>query len=266
MPPRKSDTSKVAAAAPAEDPASPEEQSSDEKPKGKSRGTNVDDNTLPKTIVTRLAKGNVPSNTQIQKDAVTAFTRSSTVFINYLASAANDITVRNGKKTIMPKDVLEALDFIEFSALKERLAAELEVFNDKQAAKRSKAKSRGSLAGNTTVDTTADPMSEDDSARPLKRQRKSLANEGRDDDDEGGGAATESNILEDGSQDDEEEAEEGEEAEAEEGEESGEESGESGESGDGEPEDGMEDRVEDIDRDDEMGDDDDDEALDDFSD
>ncbi|KAK6363622.1 hypothetical protein TWF730_001046 [Orbilia blumenaviensis] len=227
MPPRKSDVAKAAAAV-SSDPAS----SDDDKPKSKGR-SNVDDNTLPKTIVTRLAKGNVPSNTQIQKDAVTALSRSATVFINYLASMANDITKMNNRKTIMPDHVIAAIEEIEFPGLKERLEGELKAFNETQANKRKKAKDK------KLEDTTADPMSEDESARPSKRMRKSGANAKDDEDD---GAATEGNILEEGSQDDEDEAgEEGEDAEEESSE-------EDGESGDEEAEDGMEDTVEDIDR------------------
>lgn len=41
---------------------------------------------LPKSIITRLAKGVLPSNTQIQGNAVLAMGKSATVFINYLAS------------------------------------------------------------------------------------------------------------------------------------------------------------------------------------
>jgi hypothetical protein len=41
---------------------------------------------LPKSIVQRLAKGVLPANTQIQKDAVLAMSKSATVFVNYLTS------------------------------------------------------------------------------------------------------------------------------------------------------------------------------------
>jgi DNA polymerase epsilon subunit 3 len=37
-------------------------------------------------IVTRLAKGVLPPNTQIQGNAMLAMTKSATVFVNYLAS------------------------------------------------------------------------------------------------------------------------------------------------------------------------------------
>lgn len=41
---------------------------------------------LPKSIVQRLAKGVLPPNTQIQKDALLAMSKSATVFVNYLTS------------------------------------------------------------------------------------------------------------------------------------------------------------------------------------
>lgn len=45
------------------------------------------DLTLPKSIITRLAKGVLPSNTQIQANAILAMSKSATVFINHLANA-----------------------------------------------------------------------------------------------------------------------------------------------------------------------------------
>jgi DNA polymerase epsilon subunit 3 len=41
---------------------------------------------LPRSIVQRLAKGVLPANTQIHKDAVLAMSKSATVFVNYLTS------------------------------------------------------------------------------------------------------------------------------------------------------------------------------------
>jgi histone H3/H4 len=46
----------------------------------------LQDLTLPKSIITRLAKGVLPPNTQIQANAILALSKSATVFINYLAS------------------------------------------------------------------------------------------------------------------------------------------------------------------------------------
>ena len=104
---------------------------------------------LPKSIITRLAKGVLPPNTQIQANAILAMTKSATVFINHLANAydafspppprlvremltraefllnrANEVTSLQNKKTIMPADVFRALDDIEFGFMRERVEAE----------------------------------------------------------------------------------------------------------------------------------------------
>ncbi len=39
---------------------------------------------LPKSIITRLAKGVLPANTQIQANAILAITKSTTLFISHL--------------------------------------------------------------------------------------------------------------------------------------------------------------------------------------
>ncbi len=49
--------------------------------------TATQDLTLPKSIITRLAKGVLPPNTQIQANAILALTKSATVFISHLANA-----------------------------------------------------------------------------------------------------------------------------------------------------------------------------------
>jgi histone H3/H4 len=46
----------------------------------------LQDLNLPKSIVQRLAKGVLPPNTQIQKDALLAMSKSATVFVNYITS------------------------------------------------------------------------------------------------------------------------------------------------------------------------------------
>nr|CEG04042.1 unnamed protein product [Fusarium clavum] len=94
------------------------------------------DLTLPKSIITRLSKGVLPPNTQIQANAIMALSQSTTVFINYLASHANENTVNAGKKTISPADVFKALEETEFGFLREPLEAEFAKFNAIQTEKR----------------------------------------------------------------------------------------------------------------------------------
>ncbi|KAK8140473.1 hypothetical protein PG984_000539 [Apiospora sp. TS-2023a] len=91
---------------------------------------------LPKSIITRLAKGVLPPNTQIQANAILAMTKSATVFINHLANAANERTMSSGKKTILPDDVFEALDDIEYGQFRDRLQAEFKKFNETRTTKR----------------------------------------------------------------------------------------------------------------------------------
>jgi len=127
MPPRKSDASKVPSTPIAGEEGTPSKEKD---------GVNMEDLNLPKSIVTRLAKGVLPPNTQIQANAVLAMTKSATVFINYLATTANEHTQAGNKKTVGPADVLRALDEIEFGEFKPRLEAELAKFNELATEKR----------------------------------------------------------------------------------------------------------------------------------
>lgn len=65
------------------------DETEDEQPSIKhheATAVSIEDLTLPKSIITRLAKGVLPANTQIQANAVLAMSKSTTVFVNYLAS------------------------------------------------------------------------------------------------------------------------------------------------------------------------------------
>ena len=80
--PRKSNISTTSAPPGAEDGT----------PLGKERererdGVNIEDLSLPRTMVQRLAKGVLPPNTQIQKDAITALSKGATVYVNHLSNA-----------------------------------------------------------------------------------------------------------------------------------------------------------------------------------
>ncbi|TVY85373.1 DNA polymerase epsilon subunit D [Lachnellula suecica] len=99
-------------------------------------GVNIEDLNLPKSIVTRLAKGVLPPNTQIQGNAMLAMTKSATVFVNYLASHANELAQQEGRKTLAVRDVFAALDDLEFPDWKERLQAELDKYTEIQTDKR----------------------------------------------------------------------------------------------------------------------------------
>ncbi|MCJ1243787.1 hypothetical protein MMC30_000984 [Trapelia coarctata] len=140
MPPRKSNVSAVSA-------------TGDEGQAGK-EGTsiNIEDLSLPRTVVGRLAKGVLPANTQIQKDAITAITKASTLFVNYLSHNSHAHTLRTTRRTIYPADVFMGLRDSEFDFMLPRLEAELDKYNSVQTSKRNeyRKKVKEGTMGNTT--------------------------------------------------------------------------------------------------------------------
>ncbi|KAI0110137.1 histone-fold-containing protein [Daldinia grandis] len=116
--------------------ASPTDKDKERKDSTSKDNVTIEDVTLPKSIIMRLAKGVLPPNTQIQANAILAMSKSATVFISHLANAANEHTQSSNKKTIMPADVFAALGDIEFPIFRERLEAEFKKFNETQTTKR----------------------------------------------------------------------------------------------------------------------------------
>ncbi|KAF7884504.1 uncharacterized protein EAF02_004840 [Botrytis sinoallii] len=127
MPPRKSDVAKPVVG----DETTPVKETTVVR-----EGISIEDLSLPKSIVTRLAKSVLPPNTQIQGNAMLAMGKSATIFVNYLATHANENAHSRSVKTIAPQDVFKALDDIEFPDFKPRLEAELAKFIELQSDKR----------------------------------------------------------------------------------------------------------------------------------
>ena len=65
-----------------------------------------------------------------------AMSKSATVFVNYLASHANENAQAQNRKTIAPQDVFKALEDLEFPEFRPRLEAELAKFSQVQTDKR----------------------------------------------------------------------------------------------------------------------------------
>ncbi|KAJ4353388.1 uncharacterized protein N0V89_005117 [Didymosphaeria variabile] len=176
MPPRKSNVS----TAPAEDSPKPSAKAA----KDEDDGLSVEDLNLPKSIVQRLAKGVLPPNTQIQKDALLAMSKGATVFVNYLTSIAAEHAARSGKKTVMPKDVFDALQELEFDFMLQRVEAEVHKFTSIQADKRNTYRKKVREEKKAAKDKPTNGAEEDDSP-PAKRARRSDGAEvaGSDDED-----------------------------------------------------------------------------------
>lgn len=124
-------------------------------------GLSVEDLSLPRTMVQRLAKGVLPPNTQIQKDALLAMSKGATVFVNYLTNTSNENAVRGGKKTIQPRDVLDAVKELEFEAFLPRLEAELQKYNAIQCEKRNSYRKKVREAAKAKANPNAPDASED---------------------------------------------------------------------------------------------------------
>ncbi|RKF72562.1 H2A domain containing protein [Golovinomyces cichoracearum] len=105
-------------------------------------GINIEDLNLPKSIVTRLAKGVLPANTQIQSNAMIGLTKSATLFVNYIASQANERAAIASRKTVSINDVFSALEDSEFSMWRPRLEAELQKYNENIGQRKEKIKSK----------------------------------------------------------------------------------------------------------------------------
>ncbi|KAH7114237.1 histone-fold-containing protein [Dendryphion nanum] len=173
MPARKSNVSAV----------SPEESS---KSVTKEDGLSVEDLNLPKSMVQRLAKGVLPPNTQIQKDALLAMSKSATVFVNYLTSYAADMAARSGKKTVMPKDIFDSLQELEFNGFVPRLEAEVDKFTSIRATKRNSYRKKireekKAGTGKDDSETSSRAINgngADDDSPPTKRAKRSSADNG----------------------------------------------------------------------------------------
>ncbi|KAG8902019.1 hypothetical protein FRB99_004868 [Tulasnella sp. 403] len=85
---------------------------------------------LPASTITRIAKTAMPEGSKMSKDTVTALTKASTVFINYLSATAHDIAKSNGLKTINAADVLKAMEMIELGDLVPQLEQDLTAFRE----------------------------------------------------------------------------------------------------------------------------------------
>ncbi|KAF2691258.1 histone-fold-containing protein [Lentithecium fluviatile CBS 122367] len=168
MPARKSNVSTVS-----NDDAAPTTATT--KGAAKEDSLSVEDLNLPKSIVQRLGKGVLPPNTQIQKDALLAMSKSATVFVNYLTSCAAEHAARSGKKTVMPKDVFDAMHELEFEFMLPRLEAEVNKFTSIQADKRNTYRKKvreEKKAGGPTKEKPANGHAEEDESPPTKRARR----------------------------------------------------------------------------------------------
>ncbi|KAI5776219.1 histone-fold-containing protein [Geopyxis carbonaria] len=108
------------------------DSSTDSRPKSKppleTKRSSIDEYSLPRSIVTRLAKSTLPQHGNLQKDVIGSLSEASTVFVNYLSSTANELACQHGRKTITPQDVMDALETLEYGHFVPRLQVEIKEF------------------------------------------------------------------------------------------------------------------------------------------
>ena len=88
----------------------------------------IEDLNLPTAVVARLIKEAVPPNVNISKEARAAIARAASVFVIYLTASSTTLARKQNHKTITAKNILEALQELEFESFIEPLTEELETF------------------------------------------------------------------------------------------------------------------------------------------
>ncbi|CAE6419878.1 unnamed protein product [Rhizoctonia solani] len=132
---------------------------------------------LPKTLVTRIVKSAIPENAKVQKEAMHAFLKGSTVFINYLAATAHDLSRARGHKSVGAADVIKAIETIEFNTdgLVKFLEADLEAY--RQGTKKPKPATKPKPKTDSSAPTSASgrklkivvaPIRDDDETGPVE--------------------------------------------------------------------------------------------------
>ncbi|KAJ1753236.1 hypothetical protein LPJ79_000515 [Coemansia sp. RSA 1821] len=120
--------------------------------------TTIDDLDFPKAVLMRMIKAALPENIAVQKEARNSVTKAATVFVSYLAAAANDCARDGGHKTIMTNDVFKALEAIGLADFVPQLNIELEAHSQLVKEKKELA-AKNKAAGKDTE--TADEDGED---------------------------------------------------------------------------------------------------------
>ncbi|KAF2896780.1 hypothetical protein ILUMI_09398 [Ignelater luminosus] len=77
----------------------------------------LEDFNLPSAAVHKIIKEAIPENVNISKDARTSLARAAAVFVLYIASHASQLAQSVNRKTLLGKDVIDALGTLEFEEL-----------------------------------------------------------------------------------------------------------------------------------------------------
>ncbi|KAF9122419.1 hypothetical protein BGW39_009762 [Mortierella sp. 14UC] len=181
--------------------------------------TSIEDNELPRAILTRIMKQALPENTNIQANAKLAMTKSTTLFINYLTSAANEVAANAGHKIVSGAHVLKALEAVDLEEMLPRLTAELQAFQSIQRSRKQVAAkaSKDKDASLTAAESKKRKPASDESGSAAKSRKSSISANPRDGQDTPSDMQSDDEDKEDDDEEDDEAEEDEEEEEAGEG-------------------------------------------------
>ncbi|CAB3991221.1 DNA polymerase epsilon subunit 3 [Paramuricea clavata] len=116
-----------------------------------------EDLNLPNAVISRLVKEALGDGVNISKEARSAISKAASVFVLYCTSCANNHALENKRKTLTGKDVMDALEEMEFPQFVEPLKTSLEAFRkdqkEKKEAAAKKRKTESSSEESTAPDT-----------------------------------------------------------------------------------------------------------------
>ncbi|XP_055387102.1 DNA polymerase epsilon subunit 3 [Condylostylus longicornis] len=123
----------------------------------------IEDLNLPTAVVTRLIKDALPPNSFVSKEARAAIARAASVFVIYLTASSTTLARKAKLKTITAKNILDALDQLEFESFVGPLNEELESYRKNMKDKKD---SKASAAAAKKEDITEAAEKRDNEQEP----------------------------------------------------------------------------------------------------
>ncbi|OAF66518.1 DNA polymerase II subunit 3 [Intoshia linei] len=101
-----------------------------------------EDLNLPQACVNRIIKEAIPPNVHVSKEVKTVISKAASVFVLYTTACANNLAISNKRKTLLAKDIIEAMNGMNFSTFVPELETSLKVFRDQQKRKKDNIKEK----------------------------------------------------------------------------------------------------------------------------
>ncbi|XP_060555696.1 DNA polymerase epsilon subunit 3-like [Ruditapes philippinarum] len=140
-----------------------------------------EDLNLPNAVITRIIKDAIPDGVNVSKEARLAISKAASVFVLYATSCSNNFALKSKRKTITAKDVLDALEDMEFDQFVDPLKECLEAFKKNQQGKKDQKKKE-----KESVNVSGSGDAEDEGVVVLEEE--SGEDNGEEGGQEGGGA------------------------------------------------------------------------------